>query len=157
VAERFRATTGVRPLLDVADTGSSILVDARHYWCHTGLRMRGGLYYSFEIPLGQIWHDAHIESGPGGYPDGWIQKVGRPFLRLKKWSGEKVAFFALIVTLDESLELASPVRVEKPWQVPRDGELVCFANDVPCFYWNNRGSIRIIVRRVSPAGGDLRG
>jgi hypothetical protein len=39
------------------------------------------------------------------------------------------------------------------WQAPIDGELVCFANDVPGFYWNNRDSIVVMVRRVSPQEG----
>ncbi len=32
-----------------------------------------------------------------------------------------------------------------PYTAPRAGRLTCFANDVPGFYWNNRGAIRLSV------------
>jgi hypothetical protein len=31
------------------------------------------------------------------------------------------------------------------WTPPRAGTLLCFANDVPGFYWNNSGHITLTV------------
>lgn len=33
--------------------------------------------------------------------------------------------------------------------VPKGGRLACFANDVPGFYWNNRGVLRLTIRRCA--------
>jgi hypothetical protein len=60
----------------------------------------------------------------------------------KKRSPES-PWLALIGTLDEDMTSRFVIGSERTYVVPDDcnRELVCFANDVPGFYWNNFGYV----------------
>jgi hypothetical protein len=60
----------------------------------------------------------------------------------KKRSPES-PWLALIGTLDEDMTSRFVIGSERTYVVPDDSnrELVCFANDVPGFYWNNFGYV----------------
>lgn len=59
--------------------------------------------------------------------------------------------------LSEPIDLSKAI-TEGFWIAPETGTLLVFANDVPGFYWNNRGSIRVAVGLADDgSGGDLSG
>jgi hypothetical protein len=37
----------------------------------------------------------------------------------------------------------------KPILMPASGELICFANDVPGYYWNNLGTLQLTITRCT--------
>jgi hypothetical protein len=120
---------------------TTVTVDAARRWNASGVTVRRGEVYAIEVPPGQKWHDASTEHGPEG------DEVDR----LKNWvwlrRRRDQPWFALIGAVGKRDPF--PVRGGIPeWTAPADGELFFYANDVWFMYWNNGGSINVIVRRV---------
>jgi hypothetical protein len=129
-------------------TGSSspkapaFTVFAQRYWNHTGYSVEAGATY--ELAATGIWYDASTPSGPDGYPRGnYFQNLVSGFRRspCHQW-------FALIGTLDGSHNTQFLIGSHVTYTAPRSGEIVCYANDVPGFYWNNEGSVNLMIDRI---------
>jgi hypothetical protein len=123
--------------------GESVVakIDARPPNNATGIRLEIGSRY--ELVASGIWFDAGHGSGPEGYEEGtFLQNL---FTWLRRAPNQN--WFALIGSVDAK---------EKPFLIGRhliyeccqEGELICFANDVPGFYWNNTGSINLRICRI---------
>ena len=57
-------------------------------------------------------------------------------------------WFALIATLDRNMMTSWVVAQPLEIRPERTGELVCFANDVFGFYWNNSGFVTLEVEQL---------
>ena len=125
-----------------------ITVPATEYWFRTGFQLAQGAGYEITVPLGQIWTDWWVKSGPGGGAS-LLQRPLRPFLRFGPDRDPRADFFTLIGTIGESLEHAFVIG-DGPchFQAAVTGELVCFANDLREFYWNNYGEMRLTIVRI---------
>jgi hypothetical protein len=122
------------------DESKSVVINAKEYWNHTGIKLEKDKQYFLKAE--GTWVDWYIEIDANGFGHWFFLPV--EILRrmpTKNW-------FALIGTLDKSRENAFLIGTgPTDYTPPIPGELVCFANDVPGFYWNNYGSIYLTVTR----------
>lgn len=126
----------------MARTNTTIKVCARPRWNHTGFFVEGGAVY--ELSASGTWYDASIPSGPDGYQRGnFLQDLAA---RLRRSPRDR--WFALMGSLDGARGTIFLIGSRVTYIPPRGGELVCFANDVPGFYWNNRGSVTLTIHPI---------
>ncbi len=119
----------------------------------SGIALEQGAQYLFEVPPGQVWHDASIACGPQGWTLDEV-KLGLKEVAIAavQWRRRKrdANWFALVGSVgdsdDELFELLHHTDV--PYVPERTGELCTFANDLPSRYGNNAGAMRFLVRRV---------
>jgi hypothetical protein len=131
-----------------------VTVPAKDPWFDTGIRVQRGETYLLNVGPGQTWTDWYITCGPEGKTT-FIQALGLPWLRVRRDDdGEAAYFFTLIAAI---ANLNSPRVLVQTFAVGRGprrfvsrthGALICFANDVPGGYWNNRGSINVSVEKL---------
>lgn len=115
-------------------------IRAASYWNDTGIIIEAGRRYDF-FATGN-WVDLVVRSGPDGNPaPGWSQRLLQRQLR-----AQGQPYFRLIGALDRDPASMFPIGAALTgWEAPRGGMLTCFANDVPGFYWNNSGSVILMV------------
>lgn len=120
-------------------------VDSRRHWNSTGLRLEKGHSYCFYVPPDQNWTDWFIKSGPEGYCK-WYMRWAQPFRRVRS-----ADWFTLIGCLAKDsrhpLIVGSGLRT---FRSPKTSELFFFANDMFGMYWNNRGSVDVVVYEIKP-------
>jgi len=115
---------------------------ARLHWNATSIHVDAQKRY--RLNASGIWVDWTIRSGPEGYPSPNVaMRLAEPFRRvpLANW-------FALIATIDRQMSTASVVGTQLEFQPAVSGELVCFANDLFGFYWNNSGFVTLTVEEL---------
>lgn len=130
---------------------TEVTVPASDPWFNTGVAVVPGQRLRIEVPPGQTWVDWFLTYGPEGGTS-WAQAPFRPLLRVKTDDdGRRAEFFTLvaaIVTADAPHVLAQRIVVgagPREFTARHAGRLVCFANDVPFAYGNNKGAMRIRV------------
>jgi uncharacterized protein (DUF2235 family) len=112
-------------------------------WNDTGLFVHKGEQYQLEAS--GTWFDASIRTGPDGYASpSFLFKLLEALRRCKgnNW-------FALVGVMGRNG--ASPFLIgtaPKPLEVPTDGILHCYANDLPFLYSNNSGYVILTVKRL---------
>jgi hypothetical protein len=120
-----------------------ITVHARAKWGATPLWLSKGERYRFAAS--GAWHDANIATGPAGYESPSIGfRLLASFRRVKEAN-----WFALIGTIQQSEDSALIIGQGADLEIPRDGPLYCFANDLPFMYFNNSGQVSVAVTRLS--------
>ncbi|OJY73100.1 MAG: hypothetical protein BGP12_08285 [Rhodospirillales bacterium 70-18] len=125
----------------MADAGP-VTVRARCRWNDTGIRLEAGRLY--DLAAEGEWIDWVIRSGPeGNTAPGWTQRLAARWLRLPG-----APYFCLVGALDCNPDTAFAIGRGMRLGPPRSGQLWCFANDVPGMYWNNRGAVRLSLRRI---------
>lgn len=112
-------------------------------WNETGIVVQAGATYA--LAAEGRWTDFFIASGPeGNATPTWPQRLLESRLRMVG-----ARYFALIGAIDSDPATLFLIGCGVAcWTAPRTGQLTCFANDVPGFYWNNRGSIALTVLRL---------
>ena len=122
-----------------------IKICANTAWCHTKFMLEKSALYNITVEKDQKWYDTRkLPSSPDGVDDiPWYLERSRPFLRIPsaKW-------FALIGCINRNKPYFLIGEGQTVFQAEQDGELICFANDVRGFYWNNSGSLLIKMERV---------
>ncbi len=121
----------------------TVTVAARRLWNDTGVVLEQGRTYRFTA-TGE-WVDAWNRCGPDGYASNNV------FLRLAEWARRDPPepWFALIGAHAHDLSTQFAIGAGSECQPRHTGELTCFANDVPFFYWNNWGEISLTIERVA--------
>ena len=128
--------------MDVGQTCSAAIL-ARPHWNATGIHLvRGGRY---RMRASGRWRDWFIPHGADGDPSQifymrWFEPLRR--MPHQNW-------FMLIGALNRDASTAFPIGCGRNYSATQDGELTCFANDVPGFYWNNRGEVDLTVTRIA--------
>ncbi len=118
----------------------SVNIDAKEFWNHTGIELKAGQQYLLKAE--GKWKDWYIETDANGYSRWYL----RPFEIFRRIHKEN--WFALIGTIGESLSNAFLIGTgPTDYTPPISGELVCFANDMQAFYWNNYNSVQLTVTR----------
>ena len=117
-------------------------------WNHTNITLEQGKRYRVKVPPGQQCRDASCKCGPDGYTS-LLVAAFTPFLRVRRAHGRKARFFTLIGTIGESIKHAFIIGNGTDFTATANGELVCFANDVPWAYFNNRDSIKIMIEPIT--------
>jgi hypothetical protein len=113
---------------------------ARVKWNHTGLAVAPNEAY--ELTARGSWSDASHTVTAKGYELGRLAAF-RPFRRRRD-----APWFELIGAVGASERTAFRIGEHAPVTFHASGELVLYANDACFMYWNNTGSIEVIVRRV---------
>ena len=128
----------------LVDVGRAI-IRARPQWNRTGIALAAGERYLFTAK--GKWVDFFLVHGPAGDPS----RLG--YMRLFERSRRvpSADWFALIGALNCELGTAFVIGGSKDVIVKSAGELTCFANDVPCMYWNNWGRVELLVQRYRPS------
>jgi len=117
---------------------------ARLHWNHTRIAVDADETYDIAVRPGSLWKDASHEVPAKGYE---LRRLAlfRPFRRQREAS-----WFELIGAVGESERSAFRIgeHLAEPVTFHASGELVLYANDARFMYWNNCGSIDVIVRRL---------
>lgn len=105
-----------------------------------------GTTYRLFVPSGEKWTDWYIDCGPDGYERTFL----RPFDGLKRVPA--LPYFRLVCCYaqDESTCFDVGAGITLQASMSTDA-LHCFANDVPLFYWNNKGALHLSVTSTSPS------
>ena len=119
----------------------SVRIFARYLWNHTDIELEEGGQYDFHA-AGK-WTDLIIITDADGYQRLYMS----PFEKFRRIPDQN--WFALIGTRDEWLNKAFLIGKKSTFKATFNGELVCFANDIEYFYWNNHGSVELTVTRIS--------
>lgn len=130
-------------------------VYANRKYNRSGVLLRAGEKYVFEIPAGQVWYDASIDCNETGW-DRDTEELGILELFVKLKEGQRrhptAKWFEMIATVGRSDQALARViehtKDGEPFAPRQEGELHFFANDLDKRYGNNRGFISIYVTRV---------
>ena len=136
------AASDTRPLA-VGEARTAIRVSARRRWNPLGVLARPGETFLFACQ--GRWWDLHLGSGPEGQPGNCIQRRVEHLKRMRD-----APWFCVIGSLGTDGEALFAIGAGGKWTntTRRTAPLYAFANDVPGFYWNNWGAIRMEVRRT---------
>ena len=117
------------------------IIDSRQYWNPTGISLEQGKRYAFEAQ-GE-WLDASIRCDADGWTPQWNPVLMMLTEFAKREKGQPL------------FKLMGAVEKKRPYLVlgtkgsfvaPATGELFCFANDVPGYYANNSGSVKLQIQ-----------
>jgi hypothetical protein len=140
VFEPFEPTTGARRLKP--GESYSAVIQAREPWVSTGVYVEAG--ESYALSAAGTWVDKDYESGPEGYDSRkWYMHAAEWLRRYRqaKW-------FALIGCVGRDRNTTFVIGRGATLNAKKPGVLVCYANDVPWFYFNNKGTVTLTIRRT---------
>lgn len=132
----------------------TVEVFATQMYCPTGLHVSAGQRYEFKPVKKSYWYDASIKCDAWGWKTKDKLDLARRIVFAAFEDNRRhpnAEWFELLATVgrdDENVLRAVEGGVEDH-EMPGDGELFMFPNDLPSKYANNRGSIRVRVRRVA--------
>ena len=136
------------------EVGEKTTVDivARRYWNDTGLHVTADQRY--QLAAHGTWIDFYIPCAADGYrTPGWLL---RGPLGTLGWIAQRLRrvpegnWFVLAGAVRAGMDCQYfVVGGSREVRMPTSGQLALFANDVPGFYWNNFGSIRLDITRLS--------
>lgn len=144
-----------------AGESSEVVVHANLLHNRSGILVEKGSGYVFTSPVvqGEVWYDASIACGPQGWTRDEVSAgLKEVFIRFKEDDRRvpRAQWFELIGgvgTDDQELFRVLEHPAGGAGYVPSaSGELVFFANDLPRYYANNLGCIRVRVQRLAAAG-----
>jgi hypothetical protein len=93
------------------------------------------------------WFDASIPAGPEGYPS----ERGPFWMRwFERWRRQPDANWFELIGAFGNGEMFNIGLGRQGYRPPKQGtqELICFANDLSGFYWNNSGGVVLTVTRA---------
>ncbi len=133
----------------------SFTIVARDRYCWSKIHLVEGGRYRFVIPPKQKWTDSKIKCGPEGWKTKDLYWLKRTAVRIaeKRRRHRKANWFEIIGALGKSddrlIRIVAESKKSKPWTCPVEADLYGFANDVRLMYYNNKGSMKITIERVS--------
>ncbi|MGE8064808.1 hypothetical protein [Pseudomonas sp. NPDC089569] len=134
----------------VAPFGASELlwcaeIDSKQYWNDVPLPLQAGTRYYLRA-TGE-WLDWHNPGDANGY-DKSSMNWAKGLLRFQ---APQATWFTLIGSIDRQRKslfiIGDGSRWKEGWVAPQSGQLSCYANDVPGFYWNNKGTVTLEIWR----------
>ena len=125
---------------------ATVDVVARRYWNNTRLHVTVGQRYQL-VAVG-TWWDMVIRCDADGYPTPWWHLPLRIAQGLRRLPEENWFVLAGAVRAGEDCRYFA-VGSSREVVMATTGQLSFFANDVPGFYWNNFGSVRLEIARLS--------
>lgn len=116
-----------------------VKIVANCFWNHTGVILEKNVFYSFSITKIDNLIDSFIETDANGYNRFWLN----PFKSFLRYPAAN--WFTLIGTIDKN----HPFRIGMMNRtvLTVSGELICYFNDIPGFYWNNKGFVELRIRQ----------
>lgn len=157
---------------------TAFAVNASLRWNPTAFAVERGENYSVSVPGDQAWVDGFVKVDAAGYPahydamsQCWVAAgrcrpylASRTRLRTARWFElvcgigdfawllqEVAGATARYMPLREAAvsQTLFAVGLHATFTANHTGELVCFANDADHLYWNNQGTIHVVVERTS--------
>ncbi len=125
---------------------TTVEVVARRFWNNTGLQVTVGQNYQF-LAAG-TWVDLLIRCHADGYSTPWWYPPMRIMQGRRRLPDENWFVLAGAVRAGKDCRYFV-VGSSREVRMPATGQLAFFANDVPGYYWNNLGSIRLEITRLS--------
>ena len=136
-------------------TKETFTINSKDRFSWSGIHLVKGGKYNFTFPPGQKWTDGSQECGP----DGWTTEV-LPFykeypikLMERRRRYPEANWFEVIGALGKSDDLLFRIgdgsKSTTPYVSPADADLYAFANDLRLMYYNNKGSMKVCVERLS--------
>lgn len=123
---------------------SPVKIFACRRWNATGISLVAGETYVFSS--NGRWRDWFVTCGAEGYSKGYL----KPFEACRRMP--KAQWFSLIGCYGKDPRNCFDLgyimaRQGGRYTATQSGELYCFANDMPCMYFNNHGFVELNVRR----------
>ena len=152
VDDKFHATAIARELINVGDSADFIVYAADRYSC-SGIQLKKGQTYQFNIAADQQWQDASIVCDASGWISDdlpWYQETVVKHLEDNRRLPD-ANWFELCGSLDDNenyFRIGSGGK-NNQYTATRDAELYAFANDLLTKYDNNKGSILVTIERVA--------
>lgn len=115
---------------------------AKQKWNDVDIDVNVGERYEFEA-RGE-WIDWYIPCHADGFTSKFL--LAKLLERCRRVS--EANWFALIGCLDRDLKRHVVIGSGSEHTFDHSGHLYAFANDVPGFYWNNKGAIDLDIKRV---------
>lgn len=115
---------------------SALIIPARRTFVDTGLDVATGQV--LHVRAEGTWTDLWFVSGPEGYPTPGYMRGYETRLRC-----QGARFFELIGCVDRDESTNFPIGARSTVAASATGRLYLFANDVPGFYWNNWGALKV--------------
>lgn len=139
--------------LNVGETRTFTVHANRHY-SPSGVILKPGEKYRFDVDSAQLWYDADIPATPAGWDrskigglQSWIFGFAESERRCPK--GEWFELIGSIGQNDTNLFRILKHTVDAHGYEPeKEGELFAFANDLADKYGNNLGSVEVRVTRI---------
>jgi hypothetical protein len=126
----------------MADEARRVTISARQRWNDTDIVVMEGVRYL--LTAEGSWTDWHLQCGPEGY-----SSPGLGLRLTERWRRVPEApWFALIGSISRRRDCTVIVGASLRWTAPATGPLYCYANDLPCMYWNNIGAVTLVVERL---------
>jgi len=119
----------------------TVSVSARQYWTNSSIDVKAGEQYALRA-LG-TWEDGPKSCGPDGYECALLA----PLQRMRRVP--EANWNSLIGSLDKRKESEFVIATATTLVCREPGRLYAFANDAPFMYWNNRGTLRLSITRLS--------
>jgi hypothetical protein len=119
------------------------IIKARKYWNFTEIYLDSKETYLFEVKGQQFWNDFFIRTDANGYKASWLKWAEQ----LRRQPQEN--WFALIGNIGQEPSTCFFIGEKLEFKPTIDGELFCYANDVPFMYWNNWGLLHLTITRTS--------
>ena len=150
--DRDCATLDWDEALSLAEGESATLkIKAESYWNASGLILKKGETYNFEVKKVLDWKDW----GKPANAEGWDEQETGIKLAARSLAREPdKGYFYLMGAIRGSCydglicEELFPIGKGTTFKAPADGEFCSFANDIPLMYWNNDGSIILTISRI---------
>jgi hypothetical protein len=118
-------------------------VHAQIPWNDAGVDLVAGDKYDFAVLGSQTWKDFSIVSSADGYRSRPGQRIWEHLRRMPAAN-----WLILIGAIGKSMDCPFIIGSRLTRFCPAiPGRLYCFANDVRFMYWNNSGSIKVMVTR----------
>jgi len=116
-------------------------IRARSFWNKTGIQLVASQRHLMTVS--GDWVDFFMRHDADGDPSSsWYLRLFESKRRLPREN-----WFVLAGALDSDPATAFLIGSQCEYTAPAAGELTCFANDVPGFYWNNWGHVILTVTR----------
>jgi hypothetical protein len=119
----------------------TVSIEAKPFNTLTNVWLESGAVY--DLNATGTWFDAGRPAGPDGYPDGnFLQNLVSWLRRLpdRNWF--------VLLGVAEPKKAPFVIGTNATYQARQAGQLICFANDVPGFYWNNTGAVNLTITRI---------
>ncbi|MBV6627505.1 MAG: hypothetical protein KI793_32055 [Rivularia sp. (in: Bacteria)] len=129
--------------MNIGESVSAVVL-AKEKWNNTGISLIANQEYHLTASANEKWVDWFISCNANGFPSSNpILKYTEGFRRVPEQN-----WFALIGAIDFDSGNLFKIGTDKILQATQSGILTCFANDIPFMYWNNKGSIQLVVTRI---------
>lgn len=114
-----------------------ISVSSADFWANTGFHVEKGRHYRIAVKnMADVWVSKIPVRDLGGWPSPLAKILYAPLFWMRRRPFDN--WFSIIATVDR--RHPRRLRADRDYVAPASGELVCYFNDAPFAYANNKGT-----------------